>query len=266
MRRLVVLLVVVVGLVRPAFADDVSAKQQTVQQQLVAASVQLTDLNMQMDALQRSVTDTQSRIQQERQQVRILARALYAQPDSLVAMMFESASLADAMTRIADLTSAGDRAAATTRALNLDLSRLSEQHDQIIADQARIAKLKSDLEKEFSQLVAQAMNQPASMAAAPAVTLDTSSVAAIKQIIMDAFAPLGAAGQNWALAIAKCESNYNPYAVNRSSGASGLFQFLPSTWARSPYASQSVFDPVANAKAAEWLYNRSGPGQWQCKA
>jgi peptidoglycan hydrolase CwlO-like protein len=264
MRRLVVLLVVVVGLVRPAFADDVSAKQQTVQQQLVAASVQLTDLNMQMDALQRSVTDTQSRIQQERQQVRILARALYAQPDSLVAMVFESASLSDAMTRIADLTSAGDRAAATTRALNLDLSRLSEQHDQIIADQARMTKLKTDLEKEFSQLVAQAMNRPASPA--PAVTQDTSSVAAIKQIIMDAFAPLGAAGQNWALAIARCESNYNPYAVNRSSGASGLFQFLPSTWAGSPYASQSVFDPVANAKAAEWLYNRSGAGQWQCKA
>src|ERR1051326_8716517 len=164
MRRLIVLLVVVVGLVRPAFADDVSAKQQTVQQQLVAASVQLTDLSMQMDALQRSVTDTQSRIQQERQQVRILARALYAQPDSLVAMVFESASLSDAMTRIADLTSAGARAATPARELNPDLPRLSEQHDQITADQARMAKLKSDLEKEFSQLVAQAMSQPAPMA------------------------------------------------------------------------------------------------------
>jgi hypothetical protein len=26
-----------------------------------------------------------------------------------------------------------------------------------------------------------------------------------------------------------------------------------------------VFDAVANAQAAAWLYQRSGPGQWSCK-
>jgi hypothetical protein len=87
----------------------------------------------------------------------------------------------------------------------------------------------------------------------------------IQQIILDAFAPLGPAAQQWALRVAKCESGYNPNAVNRSSGASGLFQFLPATWASLPQHNQSVFDPVANAQAAAVLYQRSGPNQWSCK-
>ena len=37
-------------------------------------------------------------------------------------------------------------------------------------------------------------------------------------------------GLSWALRVANCESHYNPLAINRSSGASGLFQFMPSTW------------------------------------
>ena len=65
--------------------------------------------------------------------------------------------------------------------------------------------------------------------------------------------------------MAKCESGYNPNAVNRSSGASGLFQFMPSTWAHLPWAGQSVFDPVANAQAAAYYYQHSGAGPWSCK-
>jgi soluble lytic murein transglycosylase-like protein len=97
------------------------------------------------------------------------------------------------------------------------------------------------------------------------LNVPAGNMGAIQQIILDAFASLGAAAQQWALRVAKCESGYNPYAVNRSSGASGLFQFLPSTWAGLPWRSSSPFDPNANAQAAAYLYNRSGPNQWQCK-
>ena len=69
---------------------------------------------------------------------------------------------------------------------------------------------------------------------------------------------------SWALRVAACESGDNPNAVNASSGAAGLFQFLRSTWARTPYAASSPFDPVANARAAAWLYVHGGPGNWQC--
>lgn len=88
----------------------------------------------------------------------------------------------------------------------------------------------------------------------------------VQDVIRTAFAPLGDGAVNWAEAIAACESTYDPNAVNADSGAEGLFQFLPSTWRGTPYASQSPFDPVANASAAVWLLQTYGAGQWECRA
>ncbi len=87
----------------------------------------------------------------------------------------------------------------------------------------------------------------------------------IGKIIEDAFNPLGQAAVVWAMRVAWCESRYHPNSINTESGASGLFQFMPSTWSGTPWASQSPFDPVANAQAAAWLYNRYGPGRWTCQ-
>ena len=70
------------------------------------------------------------------------------------------------------------------------------------------------------------------------------------------------------LRVAYCESRYNPGAYN-ASGASGLFQFLPSTWAansvRAGFAGASVFDPVAAANVAAWMFVRGQAGQWVCR-
>lgn len=73
-------------------------------------------------------------------------------------------------------------------------------------------------------------------------------------------------------AVVRCESGFDPYNVNASSGASGLFQFLASTWSGSWGGQRfhahgfSVFDPVANALAAAQTVSRDGDwGQWVCK-
>ena len=87
----------------------------------------------------------------------------------------------------------------------------------------------------------------------------------IAQIIHDAFVGMGDRALQWAFNVAYCESRYHPNSVNSSSGAAGLFQFLPSTWAFTPYHASSPFDPVANSNAAAWLYRRDGPSQWQCQ-
>ena len=78
-----------------------------------------------------------------------------------------------------------------------------------------------------------------------------------------------------ALRIIDCESNGDPDAYNPYSGASGLFQFIPSTWAstapKAGYGGYSVFDPEANIATAAWLGNRyEDLGQyfwraWNCK-
>jgi len=73
-----------------------------------------------------------------------------------------------------------------------------------------------------------------------------------------------------ALRIIDCESNGDPDAYNPYSGASGLFQFLPSTWAttslRAGYSGASPFDPEANTASAAWLanyYQQQGRYYWE---
>jgi hypothetical protein len=69
--------------------------------------------------------------------------------------------------------------------------------------------------------------------------------------------------------IAWCESRWFPGAYNRRSGASGLFQFIPSTWAYASrmagFAGESPFAPVANVFSAAWLYRVGGPRHWSCR-
>ena len=90
----------------------------------------------------------------------------------------------------------------------------------------------------------------------------------IEGIIRSAAATWGA-DETQLLRVAYCESRYNPNAYNASSGASGLFQFLASTWApnsvRAGYAGASVFDPVANANTAAYMFAAGQARQWACK-
>jgi soluble lytic murein transglycosylase-like protein len=62
-----------------------------------------------------------------------------------------------------------------------------------------------------------------------------------------------------ALQIMGCESGGDPDAYNPYSGAAGLFQFLPSTWAstapKAGFPNASAFDPEANIASAAWLGN-----------
>jgi hypothetical protein len=73
-----------------------------------------------------------------------------------------------------------------------------------------------------------------------------------------------------ALHIMWCESRGDTEAYNPYSGASGLFQFIPSTWASASasagYPGASAFEPVANTASAAWLageYERLGLYYWQ---
>jgi len=55
--------------------------------------------------------------------------------------------------------------------------------------------------------------------------------------------------------IIRVESRGDAHAVNPRSGAAGLGQFLSSTWKTTPQgrAGLSVFDPVANRAAIDWM-------------
>lgn len=70
-----------------------------------------------------------------------------------------------------------------------------------------------------------------------------------------------------AVLVAMCESTMNPNAYNGVLGAAGLFQIIPSTWAGTSYAGQSVYNASANIGAAYEIFKRDGYswGEWACK-
>jgi len=72
-----------------------------------------------------------------------------------------------------------------------------------------------------------------------------------------------------ALQVARCESGLNPRAYNPS-GATGLFQIMPSTWNGTPfqpYTWAKATNPWFNIQAAYAIFRQDGSRwqQWTCK-
>lgn len=93
---------------------------------------------------------------------------------------------------------------------------------------------------------------------------DSMSVATMINTEFGSYAPA-------ATQIAKCESGFNPQAVNPqkvgNSQATGIFQILyPSTWNTTSYANQSPTDPASNVAAAHQIFTRDGNSwhEWAC--
>ena len=89
----------------------------------------------------------------------------------------------------------------------------------------------------------------------------------MQELIAQDFAPQGQTVVTQAMCVARLESGFNPDAYNPASGASGVFQFIPSTWAAlSPAAGwggASVFDADANVGVAAWTVDQYGWSNWR---
>lgn len=71
----------------------------------------------------------------------------------------------------------------------------------------------------------------------------------------------------WAHDVILCETDpdWDENSYNSRSGAAGLFQFIPSTWAFSkPWPGASPYDPTAAFMAARWLLDNGGRSHWVC--
>lgn len=101
----------------------------------------------------------------------------------------------------------------------------------------------------------------------PGVVLGRAAVVAL---IRDRFASFGSRTEAVALCVAEAESNFDPSAENPSTGAAGVFQFLPSTWATlSELAGRggaSVFDARANVAVTAWTVAEYGWHPWSSVA
>jgi len=93
----------------------------------------------------------------------------------------------------------------------------------------------------------------------------TAPTGSVESTIRAAAAEFGVSG-NLLVRIARCESTLNPQAVNRSSGALGLFQHLPRFWsgraARLGYDYGSWSSPSANARVSAQMIAQGGTSPW----
>jgi soluble lytic murein transglycosylase-like protein len=65
------------------------------------------------------------------------------------------------------------------------------------------------------------------------------------------------------LAIARCESGLRPGVLNHGgSGSSGLMQFMPGTFASTPYRAHPILSAKWNALAGAWALRHWGAGPW----
>lgn len=260
-----------------------SAAQEALRTRLAENAAQIAIVSDEVLSVQGQIAENDRRIGIEQEQLRMLARVIYQEPESPLVAIGGARTLSEALTRAGDLFSVGSRALRTKRTLQLDLARGTAQRARLQSELARQQDLAGRLESDFQSLrryagevtqtqaeVRQAQQQEQEREQLRAIEAVIPRAAGptqlrMQEVIRQTWAPLGPEAVVWAERIAFCESTYNPYSVNRSSGASGLFQFLPSTWAGTPYAAQSPFDPVANSAAAAWLYQRYGPRQWECR-
>jgi soluble lytic murein transglycosylase-like protein len=65
-----------------------------------------------------------------------------------------------------------------------------------------------------------------------------------------------------AMQIAYRESRFNWKVTNSSSGAAGLYQFMPGTWRSTPYRKHSPYHPKWASLAAMWMWKRGMYSHW----
>ena len=70
--------------------------------------------------------------------------------------------------------------------------------------------------------------------------------------------------EDYAVAIAECETGLGADIYNEASGAYGIFQFLPSTSYALGFDHSAMADPYYSAYAASILQDMYGWGQWAC--
>jgi peptidoglycan hydrolase CwlO-like protein len=88
----------------------------------------------------------------------------------------------------------------------------------------------------------------------------------VQDMIRSDFGSLGQANVDIAMCVADRESNFDPSAENPNTGAAGVFQFMPSTWASlapaAGYGGASAFDAEANVGTAAWTVQHYGWSAW----
>jgi murein DD-endopeptidase MepM/ murein hydrolase activator NlpD len=140
-----------------SLADNGKAQSQ-LEGGVASSQHQLDALDADLERLDADIQKTDGRIKNSKEQVSVIAKALYLQPDSLLVQVAQAGGPQEAVTATSDLFSAADRAETLQRKLQSDLSKLQSdrerrQHDR--DEQARLMYEQSGVLDELRNLLLQ---------------------------------------------------------------------------------------------------------------
>jgi murein DD-endopeptidase MepM/ murein hydrolase activator NlpD len=127
-----------------------AAEQQRLLGDIESSQAKVDQLNAEIDDLDSSIADKTQQVEAEKAQLAMLAKALYAQPSSLLVLVSQSSGLDDLLTRSSALIEAGDRAQEAKIRLQADLIALEGMRDS--AAKARDTE-RANSERMQSELV-----------------------------------------------------------------------------------------------------------------
>jgi septal ring factor EnvC (AmiA/AmiB activator) len=117
-----------------ATLDQYGGIESSMTSQIAQEESVIANLEAEIATLNQQIGDTQARIDVEKQQLAVLSRALYREPQSLWMMVASTGNLHEALIATADAVVAGQRAHALQDQLEADLATLQTQLDAREAD------------------------------------------------------------------------------------------------------------------------------------
>jgi hypothetical protein len=167
-----------------------------------------------------------------------------------------------------------ERQQARLEALEVELRARRERLEATAADLVEKLQQQDALRKRAEESTLDAGSAGGSTNSSPVPDPPAPTLAPPRRVVIalvrDRFAPLGEETTDVALCVAERESNFDPLAVNPATGAAGVFQFIPSTWASlSALAGRggaSVFDARSNVVVAAWTLAHYGWHPWRSAA
>jgi murein DD-endopeptidase MepM/ murein hydrolase activator NlpD len=106
-----------------------AARAQLLAAEVAQEELKIRNLQNQVASLDEQIATLELRIDNERAQVKALARAMYRRPSSFLDILASSGNLADALTATGDMVIAGQRAHALQERLRNDLDTLQSDRD-----------------------------------------------------------------------------------------------------------------------------------------
>ena len=132
--------------------DQFAGIEQSLTAEVAQEEAVVAQLEQQIATLDSEIVDTQERIDVEKQELAVLSRAIYREPDSFWLLLARTGNLHDALMATADAVVAGQRAHALQNRLEADLVKLQADRDARQADLDRESNTLALLNANLSSL------------------------------------------------------------------------------------------------------------------